>query len=107
MEGNPLLGLLNEWTLAAVTLSPFVFQYAKALVMRFLPEGVALTKQAIAALHVGTVVGTVLWQGWGKAEPQVLAVQLVVAVLLSEVIYTKGVEPMADSSNPVVPRTSK
>jgi len=104
---NPLLSMLKPWTLAAVALGPFVFQYLKALIMRFNPRGSEIPKTWSAILHVATVVGVIVWQGVAaNASVVEIAAQCAIGIIVAELIYKQAVEPMANSSSPIVPQTA-
>lgn len=100
---NPISGMLNQWTLTAIALGPFFFQYIKALVLKLTGQE-DLPTQVAAVLNVVTVAGVIVWQGVvAHATGLTILAQVALGLVFSELVYQHAVQPMAKSSSPIVP----
>lgn len=86
--------LMDPRVFAALTITPMLLQWAKLLPF-FQGEWAAILSPAIA-------VGLVLSHAWGLPWPMLLWNSLLAWIWI-EVVYTKVVEPMSRSSNPLFP----
>lgn len=99
---DQILGMLRPEVIAAMVLCPVVLQYVRRFVPTFAQGHAAVT-------NFGVVAGVALWAlkaQWIHPTPEgiVLTVtQVAIAWFLSDKWFTQMVEPMAKSSNPLMP----
>lgn len=93
---NPIGTLLKPEVFAALTGAPFLLQWLKRLVP-------GLTGQWAALLTLGVVAAMVLTTAWNACPWPCMVGQVLLGWIYVELIYTRVVEPMSKSSNPLVP----
>jgi len=90
-------GLLKPEVLAALTAAPLILQYLKAT----FPTVITAQVAAVAALVLSA--GLIVTQAWNTCDWQCMVLQVLLGWGWVELMYQKFVEPMAKSSNPLVP----
>lgn len=100
MEANPFVQFLDPMVMARLTLLPIVLQIIKGRVL--------LTGAMASIITPVVVLGLTIWGGIsaGLTVWTVLA-QFVLGWLYCELVYTKIIEPMSESTNAVIPESKE
>lgn len=94
--GNPFAQFIDPMVIARLTLLPIVVQIVKG--------HTPLTGKVASIVVPVIVLGLTIWGGVeDHLSPWVIAAQFVLAWLYCEIVYTRIIEPMAESTNAVVP----
>jgi len=93
---NPFAALLNEGTIAKLTLLPVILQVLKV-------NFSFVTGKAVAVVNFLAVAALVVWANYDMMPWLPLLGAIVLGWFYTEVLYRVVVEPMAKSSNPIMP----